>query len=685
MSFERDDRTIGRPENVFRPSTAGNGGCPPHWLYLCSGLGISFALALLFFGLSDEIFVAHARLSAGTAEASFPPREHLLSETVLRHVVESEKLAEDSEYAPRNPGLGEGLSALINSGNGMDVGNDRATRAVRSLAATVTEYGGTDEKGIEIEASSRDPQKAARIANALAQAVLIDQKEGRAEFYQRAQRDGAARLAALEARVRSNETRLAEFRTEQHLVASDPGEAQEVARELAATRVKVSEEWARSAEIQRVVASGRFVSAPTKMVKSAVLEHLWQQYSDIREQEAKSRISLGDQHPALLSLQTQLKDLRRRLGEEWKARGEAALFDYETARRLEAGLIQKAEALSHQNRSTDPVAVRLRELESELATSRAAYEHASRGQQIGSEDFDAIPLWIIEPAPVPATALHPPRGMVLTFASMIGLVFGAGGLFVRQRALRPRSSQAMKRDKGCLHRLPPIAKGFFDFGSRSGVPLRKALTEFRCRPNSTYSSSVRKILAGLTPNRHGASKVLILSERRGMGATTFAFNLGQAAAAIGKRVLLIEAHWRNPTFETMIDRGSRSGLIDFLGTRRVVHQLNGSDLFIVPFSKDECEAVARIAARPRYRCIHGIAGHFDLVILDGGSLDQREILSDLAESVDQVLLVGQQWVEDVEPFGLADEYAERSKYVPNPKARKRSPTRSGFLYDIARI
>jgi len=125
------------------------------------------------------------------------------SESVLRRVVASRKLGLDPEFAGRDP-----------------VGADPDARALRGLRRAVEVRRAAATSVVEIAAASGDPDKAARLADSIAEAYLLELAEARGEAARLLATALSARLDALRGEARRAEQAVERYRFEHNLVSA---------------------------------------------------------------------------------------------------------------------------------------------------------------------------------------------------------------------------------------------------------------------------------------------------------------------------------------------------------------------------------------------------------------------------------------------------------------------------------
>lgn len=198
---------------------------------------------------------------------------------------------------------------------------------------------------------------------------------------------------------------------------------------------------------------------------------------------------------------------------------------------------------------------RLRELETEAATSRSLYEsylnqltHAAQQQPVPASDAR-----VISPASVPLLPTSPKKLLILLLAGMAGVALGLATVFVLESlddVIRTRGRLESVTHLPCIGIVPRTRR----WGSTSRqLPLPERLENAFPRLLSAGArSKAVDVLRGLQLAAYGdlgskASIVGVTSAVAGEGKTTVALNLALSAGRAGRRVLLIDCNLRNPT------------------------------------------------------------------------------------------------------------------------------------------
>ena len=596
------------------------------------------------------------------------------SDTVLRRVVQREGLADDPDFAPTRVGLRTRLMGLFGLGSGANA-EDRATKAVLTLARAVVVKRSERTYVIDVDVSAGDPAKAARLANSVADAYLADQVDARASLVRRDAKWLNQRIGELQARVQEAENRAQTYRAE-HGITDANGksvgdqELADYATELGKARARTIDAKTRWERFQQLASSGKINDIPIEATKSAVLDKLRGQYADLTRQEANLRTTLGDRHPAMVEVQNQLRDTRRSIADELKRLSDVAGAEYQVARAAEAENAKRVEDARRATNSRNQTSVELRELERDVDASRSVYEKFLRARETMDEDSgDGPAARVIAPALAPV-APSSPKTMAILFASIASGLFAGVGIALFNDYMSHAGPMVRRRD-GLIHdvddeegaRTPVIVTA-----PRIGADRRKIaswrdwmmrtraeeagaaqtvapLSEVEARPDSDFSKSIGELYGalagperGLRRSRRRTRVVMVASMAEGAGKTTIAANLARHAASMNRRTLLIDANPDNPSLSAVIAARAPGGLIELQGKSRPVYKV-AEFFWVVPIMAAEERIAARLARRPNVERIDQIAGEFDFVVIDGPTIEFDGEARHLAGAVDRIVIV----------------------------------------------
>ena len=138
----------------------------------------------------------------------------LTSDAVLRRVVASQALDRDPEFA-RGPSF---LSVLMGRGA---IPGGATLAALNELKRRVNVSRDERTFVVQVSVTSRSPEKAVRIANAIAEAYLAEQTQVRADAARQVSQSLGARLADLKDRVREADQKVEAYKARNNLLSAN--------------------------------------------------------------------------------------------------------------------------------------------------------------------------------------------------------------------------------------------------------------------------------------------------------------------------------------------------------------------------------------------------------------------------------------------------------------------------------
>lgn len=599
----------------------------------------------------------------------------IASEPVLRRVVAAEDLADDAEFAPQGPGLRQGIVAALGLAKSRSASTeDRETRAVLNLAPRIAVLRSERTYIADIQVTSSDPNKAARLANAVAKAYLADQQAARNQSAERDSDWVRGQISSMQTGLQEAESKAEAFRREHGIIGANgkllnEQDLADAATALAEGHTKTSEIKARYDQIQRVISSGRNLDALPDALKSATIDKLRSQFADITRQQASLRQTLGARHPALLESEQQLRDVRRLIADELTRVQAGLANEYQTAQANIAGLDKHFQELKQATVLSNEGRLHLDELQRDVDARRAVYDRFLRARDTVREQAVDAPIGrIIAPALAPMAPSAPKALAVLPLSLAAGLTIGIGlallsDLMLDGRKLTRRASPTSvdpdpKRQRLGLQKVPFLGTVPPPFGATPRLQspnwllerLRAAWpTTLDIDPEPLHPAFLKavELIDKALPyeGQLGAQdcRILLVTSVSGFESrTTLALALAQAAAGSGDRALVIDAEGSGGLLRDLVAPGAAPALLDLMGTKRLCYRvlanLRGS-LSVVPVAADEARVALRLATKPDTVHIDGIAGHFDVVIFDGPTIGRMSRLNAIASNAETIVVV----------------------------------------------
>ncbi len=571
----------------------------------------------------------------------------LTSDAVLRRVVAGEGLDHDPEFV-RGPSL---LGRLLGRSG---VAGGKALAALNELKRRIKVKRDERTYVVEVDVTSRDPDKAVRIANATAQAYLAEQTQVRADAARQVSQSLSARLQELKAKVRNAAEMVEDYKERNHLLAANgqlvtDQQLTDMNNQLSAARARTADAKARLEQVEQVQRSKDENGAFPAALQSPTITALRSQYAEIMRREAEQTASLGPLHPAVIDIRAQAERLRRMIDAEIDRAAIAARTEYESAKASEQILAANFAALKQTAVGDSAAMVGLRELEGDAQASRDIYQaFLVRARETGAqEQVDTKNIRVLSNADLPQKRSSPPPTLLVALgAMMLGAAAGTGIVLVRppaeagvpRRAHRPG---ALRRTVAALGFKPRAAAAIPVLAVLPAADVSFAL-EAADDPASPFAKEMRKVYDELraSPASRGNPSVLVLAVDDADDAAMVALTLAAVAAA-SARALVIDADLHRRTLAALDAEAGDAGLVDVAVGRRSLSDAitidRDTDINLIAFVAPASRRDRRIYDADIRRAFE-LTKRYDLVIV--AAMDYADpSVAFFAGLVDHIVLV----------------------------------------------
>jgi polysaccharide biosynthesis transport protein len=553
-----------------------------------------------------------------------------------RRVVEKLALDKDTEFVSRGGGLVSRLLGMVGfDSKPVEVTTDATTTAEMALAIAALKSNMTVRRVgitlvIEVGVTSKDRMKAAKIANAVTDAYLIDQLEARYDAAKRASGWLSDRLGGLRDTLQASERKVAEYRAEFGLVDTgaagggiDKQQVAEINGQIALARAAAAEKQAKYEQTQRLLKGGSNMQSVAEVLQSSVVSNLRTQEAEVARKEADLATRYGDRHPLVVNVRAELTDVRRAISSEVQRIVSNVKNEYEVAQKREQSLQDSLQKLTGVATSGDETRIKLRELEREAETNRTLYQSfLSRFKETREQTtLETSESRVITPASIPTIPSFPRQSVVLGLASFLGLMFGVGGVllleYIENGFMTVEQTEATL-GYPVLAILPNIEKSEYD-PEGTGVTIPTYVVK---KPLSRFSEAIRAVRVGVSLSNVDAPPklVLITSSVPGEGKSTFSSAFATSAAATGQRVLLIDGDMRHPSTSKLFGLEKQIGLVDLLGTGlepvQVIQRFHGSTLSVLPAGGATKNAPDLLGSQKMMDLLKQFRSEYDFIVVD---------------------------------------------------------------------
>jgi polysaccharide biosynthesis transport protein len=615
-----------------------------HWMFIASVTALVFLIAVVHLARTTPLYTATAQVLLerperaptdtsshdyyGFNDSSFIENQLVIirSDPLLRRVVVKERLAEprptakepqDTEPPKESPTSAEDPSIL---------------HAIRSLRGALAVSRSGRAQVLSISIISTDPAKAAQLANAVANAYVVNQLDARFESAKQASGWLSDRLVELRQQLRDSEEAVTKFRNEHGLVRSGPtialNEQQlgELNSKLIAARTDAAEKKTR-VDFLADVATGKKTldSLPDTLQsgQSGAVGALRAKLADASQRQADLLARYSSRHPAVVNVEAEKRDIERSIAAETQRMIQAVNGEYALAKARLAATEQAMREATGQGGLSYEDSVRLRELERTAAVNKSLFEDVLQKAKITDEQSTFRPrdARIIMPAQTGGQTFPNARKVLLT-ALFVGLGLGVGGAFAMEMLNAGFTTPRQVEDAVGIPVLASVGRmDKSKLVSKDGkaVPLVFYQSHY---PLSPFSEAIRTLRSGIhMSDVDRPPKIIhVTSSRPGEGKTTIAISLAISAARSGLKVVLIDADLRHPSASRFFKVEQEKGLVDLLigatSLEKVLRFQNDLKLIVIPAGSKTLNPPDVLGSERMKALISHLGETFDYVVLD---------------------------------------------------------------------
>ena len=476
---------------------------------------------------------------------------------------------------------------------------------------------------IDVRYQSPNPAMAATIANSVAENFVQSNLTRRFEAAAYARQFIQNRLNQVRSRLEESERKAVEYAAKQGLIKIDTGtqgvQQSLVNRDLAQLSSELVQARANRIAAESQYRAGTGGSIAAQSLTNQAINQLRQQRGQLSGELSKLEANFGPEYPQVVALRSQVAQLDTQIRREEGRVGSGVTQDmsgrFRQALQTEQALQARVDGLKSQLLGEQQRSIQYQIIQRDVDTNRALYEALlQRFKEVGvAGGIGTNNISIIDRALVPEAPFKPNLMLNIILGLMIGMVIGALTAIM-------------------LEQLEEAAVLPDDFHRKLGIPLLGATPKMRAtaevqdallEAKSPLSEAYFSILTSIQfSTSHGApTSMMLTSAQAREGKSTTAMALSQALAAVGARVLLIDADMRNPSMHKLLQRPLSAGLSNLLTGQgdfdSLVQPSNTPNLSVMMAGHIPPNPAELLSSGAVDQVIREATSKFDHVIIDG--------------------------------------------------------------------
>ncbi|HJQ57920.1 MAG TPA: polysaccharide biosynthesis tyrosine autokinase [Vineibacter sp.] len=566
--------------------------------------------------------------------------EILRSVSLLGRVADKLRLDQDPEYgALPTSTLGFTMSeirSIYERWIGVDVDRGHVAnaidkspraRAIESLESRLRVTTRGRSYVIAVSLDSAVPAKAKQIIETITESYVVDQLHAKLDANKRAMQFFKDRLDELMRNVEAAERAVATYREKSGLtIGKDSTVAAQSLAELNSQLIQARahrvDRESRLVAVRHAASDPAMLGAITEVVSNPTISALRTQEAEVSRRLAELTQIYGSRHPHVVQTRSEQKRIQDFIAAEVAKIISSMSGDVGAARTKEADLQQQVSQLEQWAGGLGQEEVKLRQLEREAQTTRAVYEDfLKRSKELREQhDIQEPDARILSPSSVSQGTVYPRYGLIMILASLVGLGLGVVAVAMLERLDSGfRNGDQIERLIGrpLVGMIPHLA------GGKLGqlTPARFAIEN----PTSAYAEALRSAYTAITLSTlDKPPKVIqITSSLPGEGKSTFACSLAglMAQSNPAKRIVVVDCDLRRSSVVASLGVSATGGTIDeYLPGSKTLDETLGQDdssgLFYIPARANTPNSGELLDSNVMRAFVEGLAGQFDLVILD---------------------------------------------------------------------
>jgi polysaccharide biosynthesis transport protein len=502
---------------------------------------------------------------------------------------------------------------------------------------------------LDISYTSNDPDRAAQIANAVADAYIVDQLDAKFQANRRATNWLQDRVGGLRDQAAAAERAVVAYKQENNIVAAggklmNEQQIADLNTQLVLARAHTSEAEARLNRIQLVIhadSSGApFDASVSDALNNPIITKYRQQYLEIVNREAEWSMRYGKDHLAVVNLRNQIREIRDSIFAELRRLAETYKSDYEIAKQRQESLEKDLAQAVTQSQEANKAQVTLRELESSAQSVRTLHDNFLQRymESIQQESFPITEARVISRATRPLGKSGPKTQLILALACFGGIGLGAAAGFVREvmdRVFRTTGQVETALNAPCVALVPLVDDALItesldgqdalpSIGSKAIAHDGSVCWVVAEQPLSRFAEAIRsvKLAADLNTTNKNHKVIGFTSALPHEGKSTIAAALGQLVSQVGGKVIIVDCDLRNPSLSRTLAPNATLGIIDVLAGEHSLEDTiwrdgPGGMAFLPALSRSRIFHTSEVlASEPTKKLFEDLRETYNYVIVD---------------------------------------------------------------------
>jgi succinoglycan biosynthesis transport protein ExoP len=497
---------------------------------------------------------------------------------------------------------------------------DAETRLAQATGAVARGVSVSTLRGarvIQVTYESPSRTEAARIANAVAENFIELNLERRFNATAYAREFLEERIATTKTSLEVAERRLVQYSRDKEILDLSSVGGSELGSSLDASALVSLSASLTEAQNQRIIAEQRYREAASnsntrEMLESAALATLRETRSQLMSEYQLKLTDFYPEAPEMRSLKARIDSVEQQMGEERTNIMNAIEGEYRAAVAREQALSARVGELREDVQGLRSRSIDYNILAREVDTLRTQYDALlQRFKEISiSSGVGSSQVSILDLAQAPGRPIKPDLQGSLIRAAMISLALAIGLAFLIEFL-----DDTIKTPEDVNRKLKLRVVGVIP-RVKSREPISKLISNPRAEVTEAFSSTRTALQFSILSG--SLKSLLVTGSKPGEGKTSTTLALGSSFALIGKKVLIIDADLRRPSFAFSAEASQGLSGVLSKGLPLMPNVVLGptDNLFLLPSGRVPHNPAELLASTRLLQIIEEASDHFDLVLID---------------------------------------------------------------------
>lgn len=490
-------------------------------------------------------------------------------------------------------------------------------------------------RAIEVAFTAKDPELAAKVANAHANAYLQSQVAFKKHQMEKLSKWFEVKVKELKADAIKKAQAVQDYRAKEGLVVGRDNkeliyqQISDVAGQLVPVEVNKYNFQAKAENATTGIGAAQS-DAQFDVVNSPLIQNLKAQAAEASQTLGSLRAKYGPRHPQVVEAQKELAQINASIKNETQTILNSMNQGKESSQAQEKLLKSRLDNLNKEADNMREKMITLESLQVEADASKKILDNfLANYETVQSQVSFAWPdATLVSPAVVPTKAIAPGKKMmallVIVFAACLslGLVFAV------------ELTRHGVRNFADIRRLSQKPLGILPITGNPLIAIKNSL-------QSTYKEAVKRIyMAGIMNSN--AHAVLVTSAVPKEGRTSFTISMAHYVRSLGHSVVMVDADFFRPTLSHLNPNPQGVGLLDVLAGNadlKSALQMNNDGIFTLRAGNKSLYSPDLFQERKLAELMSSLKESYEYVLIDAGPMLAQSEAKVIAAQTDGILVV----------------------------------------------